>query len=160
MASIKIATGVKSFDIEDQYGNVLGQLRFNPSDLDFINRFTKLESCLKHYVSEFSKQQDEFERADNSDVDDEFGLTEAEKIFATFSFYSDKIKEQINATFEDDNLSNIIFGKENVFNFYNGNTYLTNFLEGVIPIVKDSVENEAKKLEEHTAKYTAHKFEQ
>jgi hypothetical protein len=160
MASIKIATGVKTFDIEDQYGNIRGQLRFNPSDLDFINRLAALEKKLKHYVDEFNNQQDKFEVADNEVRDPEFGLTEAEQIFATFSFYSDRIKKEINETFGDDNLSNVVFGSESVFNFYNGSTYLANFVEGIVPIIKDSIDEEAKKIEEHTAKYTAHKFEQ
>ena len=36
MASIKIETGLKTYDIEDEHGNIRGQITLNPKDIGFF----------------------------------------------------------------------------------------------------------------------------
>ena len=162
MASIKIATGVKTYDIEDQFGNVRGQLKFNPSDMNFVSRLAQLESKLTSYLDEYSKLADELSQTpstESQDVSDEL-YSEAQKILATLSYYDIQVKKVINETFNDDNLSKIVFGDESAFNIFEGQTFLHRFLDGVMPIIKADVEAATAQINERTAKYTAQLHEQ
>ena len=148
MASIKVATGIKTYDVEDQYGNVRGQIKFNPSDINFIDRLTQMESKLDKYMSEYDKLQDEV-------VDDKTEQSEAQKALAALSFYDSQVKRLVNETFDDDNLSKVIFGNESAFNIFEGQTFIERFIDGVLPIIKKDVEAATKNIDKHVSKYTA-----
>lgn len=150
MASIKVATGLKTYDVEDQYGNVRGQIRFNPSDINFINRLTQMEEKLTGYINEYDKLQDEVVAGATSDE-----RSEAVQALAALAFYDKQTKAVINETFGDENLADVVFGGENAFNIFEGQTFIERFLEGVLPIIKADVEAATNDINKHVSKYTA-----
>lgn len=151
MASIKIATGVKTYDVEDQNGNVRGQIKFNPSDINFIKRLTEMEDKLDEYMSKYSELNNDVVSSPESDNVE----SEAMKALAALNFYDKQAKKVINETFDDDHLSDVIFGSESCFNILNGETFMERFLNGVIPVIKEDVEKATKNINEHVSKYTA-----
>jgi predicted PolB exonuclease-like 3'-5' exonuclease len=151
MASIKIATGIKTYDVEDQNGNVRGQIKFNPSDINFIKRLTEMEDKLNEYMSKYSELNNDVISSPESDNVE----SEAMKSLAALNFYDKQAKKVINETFDDDHLSDVIFGSESCFNILNGETFMERFLNGVIPVIKEDVEKATKNINEHVSKYTA-----
>jgi predicted PolB exonuclease-like 3'-5' exonuclease len=151
MASIKIATGIKTHDVEDQNGNVRGQIKFNPSDINFIKRLTEMEDKLNEYMSKYSELNNDVISSPESDNVE----SEAMKSLAALNFYDKQAKKVINETFDDDHLSDVIFGSESCFNILNGETFMERFLNGVIPVIKEDVEKATKNINEHVSKYTA-----
>lgn len=55
MANIKIETGLKVYDIEDENGNVRGQISFNPSDMNFFERAEKIKEKINELMDEAKK---------------------------------------------------------------------------------------------------------
>ena len=151
MASIKIATGIKTYDVEDQNGNVRGQIKFNPSDINFIKRLTEMEDKLDEYMSKYSELNNEVVSSPESDDVE----SEAMKALAALDFYDRQAKRVINETFDDEHLSDVIFGSESCFNILNGETFVERFLDGVIPVIKADVEKAAKNINDKVSKYTA-----
>jgi hypothetical protein len=154
MASIKIATGIKSYDIEDQYGNVRGQISFNPSDLNFINRLADMENKINKYMSEYEKKRSLTVSDESVASDSDSGLEALDEI----SFYDAQIKRVIDETF-DDNVSEIIFGKESCFNMYRGKTFVERFIESILPVIEKDTDVALKSMEKHVSKYTSQKHE-
>lgn len=160
MASIKIATGVKSYDVEDQNGNIRGQISFNPSDVNFINRLISMEDRLNSYLDEYDKLSDKFIQNESIEAEDTDNKTnEARRILDEITFYDAKIKQAIDETF-DYEVSDIIFGKESAFNIFEGKMFVERFIDSVMPIIKSDIEQASADIEKHIGKYTAHKFEQ
>lgn len=151
MASIKVATGIKTYDVEDQAGNVRGQIKFNPSDINFIKRLTEMESKLNEYMSAYDDLHKEVEEAEPSESEE----SEAMKALAALNFYDIQAKKVIDETFDDSNLSNVIFGNESCFNILDGKTFIERFLDGVLPIIKADVQEATKNINAHVNKYTA-----
>ena len=155
MASIKIATGLKTYDIEDQNGNVRGQISFNPSDMNFIKRLASMEDKLNEYLKEYTDVTDDI-------VDSEATESQADDMIKSLELivdYDTQVKRIINETFEDDRVSDVVFGKENCFNIYNGKTFVERFIDGIVPVIKTDVEAASKELDDKMSKYTAHTYE-
>lgn len=160
MASIKIATGLKTYDVEDQNGNIRGQISFNPSDVNFINRLISMEDRLNSYLDEYDNLSDKFVQNESTEVVDIDSKTlEAHRILDEITFYDKKIKQAIDETF-DYNVSSVIFGSESAFNMFEGKMFVERFLDSVMPIIKSDIEKANSDIEKHIEKYTAHKFEQ
>ena len=58
MASIKISTGLKVYDIEDENGNVRGQISFNPSDMNFYTRANDMVDNMDKWTLELEELND------------------------------------------------------------------------------------------------------
>ena len=52
MASIKIETGLKTYDIEDEHGNIRGQITINPKDMSFFGKAQKMRDTILHYMDD------------------------------------------------------------------------------------------------------------
>ena len=87
MASIKIETGLKTYDIEDEHGNIRGQITLNPKDMGFFSRAQKMRDKILHYM-------DSIDWNNNDKTDDEiliiFDATDKiiKKETIKISFYS------------------------------------------------------------------------
>ena len=135
MASIKVSTGLKVYDIEDENGNVRGQISFNPSDLGFYDRATQLYDDMQTMV-------------DSIENDD--SIVGMEKVSA-----ADKMmKEKLNQLFDDENASKVVFGNQNCFNTLNGVSFVERFLNAFMPIIKKEFEKEQKNSQKRIEKYT------
>lgn len=135
MASIKVSTGLKVYDIEDENGNVRGQISFNPSDLGFYDRATQF----------YDDMQTMIESIENDD-----SIVGMEKVSA-----ADKaMKEKLNQLFDDENASKVVFGNQNCFNTLNGVSFVERFLNAFMPIIKKEFEKEQKSSQKRVEKYT------
>ena len=135
MASIKVSTGLKVYDIEDENGNVRGQISFNPSDLGFYDRATQFYDDMQTMV-------------DSIENDD--SIVGMEKVSA-----ADKaMKEKLNQLFDDENASKVVFGNQNCFNTLNGVSFVERFLNAFMPIIKKEFEKEQKNSQKRIEKYT------
>ena len=135
MASIKVATGLKVYDIEDENGNVRGQISFNPSDLGFYDRATQ-------FYDDMQTMLDSIENDDS--------IVGMEKVSA-----ADKaMKEKLNQLFDDENASKVVFGNQNCFNTLNGVSFVERFLNAFMPIIKKEFEKEKKNSQKRIEKYT------
>lgn len=135
MASIKVSTGLKVYDIEDENGNVRGQISFNPSDLGFYDRATQFYDDMQAMI-------------DSIENDD--SIVGMEKVSA-----ADKVmKEKLNQLFDDENASKVVFGNQNCFNTLNGVSFVERFLNAFMPIIKKEFEKEQKSSQKRIEKYT------
>ena len=135
MASIKVSTGLKVYDIEDENGNVRGQISFNPSDLGFYDRATQFYDDMQTMV-------------DSIENDD--SIVGMEKVSA-----ADKMmKEKLNQLFDDENASKVVFGNQNCFNTLNGVSFVERFLNAFMPIIKKEFEKKKKNSQKRVEKYT------
>lgn len=135
MASIKVSTGLKVYDIEDENGNVRGQISFNPSDLGFYDRATQFYDDMQTMI-------------DSIENDD--SIVGMEKVSA-----ADKVmKEKLNQLFDDENASKVVFGNQNCFNTLNGVSFVERFLNAFMPIIKKEFEKEQKSSQKRIEKYT------
>ena len=135
MASIKVSTGLKVYDIEDENGNVRGQISFNPSDLGFYDRATQFYDDMQTMI-------------DSIENDD--SIVGMEKVSA-----ADKaMKEKLNQLFDDENASKVVFGNQNCFNTLNGVSFVERFLNAFMPIIKKEFEKEQKNSQKRVEKYT------
>ena len=135
MARIKVSTGLKVYDIEDENGNVRGQISFNPSDLGFYDRATQFYDDMQTMI-------------DSIENDD--SIVGMEKVSA-----ADKMmKEKLNQLFDDENASKVVFGNQNCFNTLNGVSFVERFLNAFMPIIKKEFEKEQKNSQKRIEKYT------
>ena len=135
MASIKVSTGLKVYDIEDENGNVRGQISFNPSDLGFYDRATQFYDDMQTMIDSIEKDD---------------SIVGMEKVSA-----ADKVmKEKLNQLFDDENASKVVFGNQNCFNTLNGVSFVERFLNAFMPIIKKEFEKEKKNSQKRIEKYT------
>ena len=135
MASIKVSTGLKVYDIEDENGNVRGQISFNPSDLGFYDRAAQFYDDMQTMI-------------DSIENDD--SIVGMEKVSAAHKM----MKEKLNQLFDDENASKVVFGNQNCFNTLNGVSFVERFLNAFMPIIKKDFEKEPKNSQKRIEKYT------
>lgn len=140
MSSIKISTGLKVYDIEDENGNVRGQISFNPSDMNFYTRANDM-------VDNMDKWTLELEGLNDSELTEKDIADKVKELDA-------RVKEEINQLFDDENASDVVFGNQNVFNTLNGVSFVERFLTAFMPIIQKEFEKEQKKSNERVSKYT------
>lgn len=141
MASIKVETGLKTYDIEDENGNIRGQITINPSDVNFIPRARQMKDAIQEHV----KKAEELAKKE--------GLTEDDIIAQIASIDAD-IKAEINKLFNA-NVSSIIFGEQSCLNTLNGISFVERFMTAVMPIIEAEFAEEQRKSAERVNKYVS-----
>lgn len=135
---IIINDGLKTYDIENQDGKLLGQFSFNPSDTNIIHRYNDVVKSLE----EFAKQIDKKEEAEIEDV-----LNEVEPLIF------EKIDFLLNA-----NISEKFFSIMGPFSPLESGKY---YIESVIDAIGQAIQQETGKrvekmngkIRKHTSKY-------
>lgn len=135
MASIKVVTGLKTYDIEDEHGNVRGQISFNPSDFGFYER-------ANNFYDHMEKMIETIENDETLVGVDK--ITEADRV----------MKKELNELFGDEHASDVVFGSQNCFNTLNGVSFVERFLNAFMPIIKKEFEKEKKNSQKRIEKYT------
>ena len=139
MASIKIETGLKTYDIEDEHGNIRGQITINPKDMGFFSRAQKMRDKILHYM-------DSIDWNNNDKTDDEILI-----IFDT----TDKIiKKEIDDLFGQ-GTSDIIFGTQSSLSTINGISFVERFLTTFMPIIESEFKEELKNSSNRIDKYVS-----
>lgn len=137
MSSIKLITGLKTYDIEDENGNIRGQISFNPSDVNFYPRAQKVAKHIEDIIDSIS-------HIEGDDVE----------IASIIEDCDNKIKSEINMLFGDDNTSNVVFGSQNCLNVLNGETFVERFLTAFMPIIEEETKKEVAKAQSRIDAYT------
>lgn len=138
MASIKIETGLKIYDIEDEHGNIKGQITINPKDMSFFGKAQKMRNTILHYI-------------DNIDINDK--NKSEEDFIKIFDDTDIMIKNEIDNLFGK-NTSAIIFGSQSSLSTLNGITFVERFLTAFIPIIQQEFQNEINNSTSRIEKYT------
>ena len=126
MASIKISTGIKCYDVENERGEIIGQIKFNPSDVNLISRVEKFEETINSIHTEINNTL-----SNNAD----------ENTIKSMLIKADEtIKDSVDNMFGK-GTSLTIFGNQNIFNEFKGKTFLERFLESIIPVIKQDIED-------------------
>lgn len=139
MASIKIETGLKTYDIEDEHGNVRGQITINPKDMSFFGKAQKMRNTILHYM-------DGIDALDNSKSEDE--------IVKLFDDTDLMIKEEIDKLFGE-GTSTVIFGTQSSLSTINGITFVERFLSAFMPIIQQEFQAELDNSSARVNKYTS-----
>ena len=130
--TLSVDTGSVLINVDDK-GEIIGQFRFNPSDIDIVRRYeTAIDALNAITISE------------NAGADELFKI-------------SDEIKKQFDYLLNY-NVSEGIFAKCNPFSMTaSGDFYFENVLDGIAGLVEKTanqrIEKKRKKIEKATAKY-------
>ncbi len=139
MASIKIETGLKTYDIEDEHGNIRGQITLNPKDMGFFSKAQKMRDTILHHMDSIDWNNDD-------KTDDEILI-----IFET----TDKIiKKEIDDLFGE-GTSDIIFGTQSSLSTINGISFVERFLTAFMPIIETEFKEELKNSSNRIDKYVS-----
>ena len=138
MATIKLNNGIKTYSIEDQDGNILGSVSFNPSDTQVIERYNKA-------VAEYNLLPEELQRLKTA--------SSVEKM----EFLNKKAADLIDRVFGA-NISQTFFSIMGPFSpLDNGQYFVENVLEGLGKAFEEStgerVNKVNAKIKKHTSKY-------
>lgn len=137
MASIKLATGIKTYDIEDENGNIRGSISFNPADMNFLVRAEQLRDNVAALSEKLMSETVETE----------------EQLIAKLEEYDLAIKKEINMLFDDENTSKVVFGNQSCFNTVKGEPLIEGFLNSILPVIKRDFQREMEKSRDRIAKY-------
>ena len=136
---IKVADGKKTFDLVNQDGKLLGQLTFNPSDTNILERHAEVMKQLRKLKEDFSKT------VRNTTVSED--VAEIDRIVY------EKIDYLLNA-----NVSKTLFSIMGPFSLLaNGQFFVENVMDAIAKVMRTDTEMQAKKINDkikkHTAKY-------
>lgn len=135
MERIIINSGLKSYEIADEEGNVKGVISFNPTDLSIYTKAEKLVKYIDTALYRIAKIT--AENANNSDI-----LTEIDE----------HIKNSINDIFGN-NASDIVFGNQHSLSLSGGESLALKFILQFMPIMQKNYEQEMRNSKERIAKY-------
>ncbi len=130
--TLSVDTGSVLINVDDK-GEIIGQFRFNPSDMDIVRRYETVVDALNAIT-----------------IAEDAGADELLKI-------SDEIKKQFDYLLNY-NVSEGIFAKCNPFSMTaGGDFYFENVLDGIAGLIEKTtnqrIEKKRKKIEKATAKY-------
>lgn len=130
--TLSVDTGSVLINVDDK-GEIIGQFRFNPSDMDIVRRYETVVDALNAIT-----------------ISEDAGADELLKI-------SDEIKKQFDYLLNY-NVSEGIFAKCNPFSMTaGGDFYFENVLDGIAGLIEKTtnqrIEKKRKKIEKATAKY-------
>ena len=129
----------KTYDIEDEHGNIRGQITLNPKDMGFFSSAQKMRDKILHYM-------DSIDWNNNDKTDDEILI-----IFDT----TDKIiKKEIDDLFGQ-GTSDIIFGTQSSLSTINGISFVERFLTTFMPIIESEFKEELKNSSNRIDKYVS-----
>ena len=136
---IKVADGKKTFDLVNQDGKLLGQLTFNPSDTNILERHAEVMKQLRKLKEDFSKT--------------ERNTTVSEDVAEIDRIVYEKIDYLLNA-----NVSKTLFSIMGPFSLLaNGQFFVENVMDAIAKVMRTDTEMQAKKINDkikkHTAKY-------
>lgn len=141
MASIRIETGLKTYDIENEEGVIIGQISFNPSDVNIIKRADEASKNIENLLNE------------SKNINFDESKSNEEQFLKLLDDINSSIRKEINYIFDNDSVSDIVFGSQNVLNSLNGKTFVERFLEAFIPIIRKEFEKEQKKSQQRIDNY-------
>ena len=148
MERISIDVGLKTYEVCDADGNVLGTVTINPSDMGMVGRAPEAMENIQALAEKAKKVETDIKNSNEMDA------------AKTIAEIDRSIKEQIDYIFGS-SVSDVLFGGVSCLTTCdNGSMVLENVLNALEPIIKVSREtanaNRQKRIAAHTAKYAGH----
>lgn len=142
MARLKIDTGAKNYEIEDEKtGKILGTITIYPNDFNIGKRIQDAEKSITSLV-------DEAELIANDE-------TKSNEDKTNYIYELDcKIKEQLDYMFNS-NVSETVFKGLNCLNLNNGKYFIERFLEMIVPVITKELEASTKASNNRIDKYSS-----
>ena len=136
---VTIDDGLKTYDIQNKEGKILGQFSFNPGDTGIVKRYNKALENFEKVFSEIDKIEDDAELEQYIDALDA------------------KVYEFVDSIFDADIASNF-FSIMGPFSLLESGSF---FVENVLDVIGSVIQSETgervqkldKKIKKHTAKY-------
>lgn len=135
---VKIDNGLKTYDIEDQEGNILGSFSFNPSDTGIVKRY---DSAIEKFDSVFDEIK-KMEKPDSTEI---------------LNMLDEKASELLNQIFNA-NIADNFFAIMGPFSpLDNGNLFIEEVINAIGAVIEaetgNRVQKVSTKIKKHTAKY-------
>ena len=130
---LQIDYGYKTYDIEDSEGNVVGSIRFNPSDMGMVGRWNEAQKRIEEMLSG--------------------NINTPEEVYKADCF----VKDQLDYIFAAPVAEVLFAGQSAVSIRADGSMLLESVLEALAPIIQDAQQAagkaSAQRMANHTAKY-------
>ena len=134
---IKVVDGTKTYDLVNQDGKLLGQLTFNPSDTNIVERHAEVMKQLLNMKEDFSKTVRETTISED--------LAEIDRIVY------EKIDYLLNA-----DVSKTLISIMGPFSpLANGQFFIENVMDAIGKVIQADTEKQSKKIRQKISKHTA-----
>lgn len=141
MAKLKLATGVKSYEIEEQEtGRILGTIYINTNDMNIGQRALDAQKKIDEYI----KESESIAVEANTD----------EEAIAQLTVIDKQIKEQLDYLF-DSPVSETVFKGLHCLNLNKGKYFIESFLDMIMPVINTDLQESIKASEKRISKYTS-----
>lgn len=137
-----IDDGTKPITLQNQYGQEIATLYIRISDIGIVDRYREMAKDLEKAIVPLK------DIALNND-----GTATFEKDWALLKQVEKEIIDRINALFDITNAADI-FRTRNAFSSIGGEFFVEKVLAGIGNIISSGIEEEAKKAQRRTNKYT------
>lgn len=141
MARLRIDTGAKNYEIEDNNGKIIGVITIYPNDFNLGKRVKDAEKSILALV-ESAEQIANDETKGNEDIADDIYNLDC------------KIKEQLDYMFNS-NVSETVFNGLNCLNLNKGKYFIERFLEMIVPVIAKELEASTKASNNRINKYAS-----
>ena len=162
--AMKLHTGKVRFDIEFDNGDK-GYITFNPNDPDLGTRLINSKSIIEKRITDMKIEEIELasngENVATQDIESMADLTpeqleimtaNAEKISKIIQDTKNIICEEIDRAFDSD-VSSVVFKQCSPFAIVNGNYFVVNFLEAIVPEIQKEIQKSQSETEKRLGKY-------
>ena len=138
-----IDDGTKPIVLQNQFGQEIATLYIRVSDIGIVDRYNAMAKELEKAIIPLK------DIALNND-----GTATFEQDWAILKRVENEIIDQINGLFDITNAADI-FKTRNAFSSIGGEFFVEKVIAGLGNIISKSIEDEAKKAQKRTSKYTA-----
>lgn len=145
MQNLVIDDGLKEFTINGDPNRVI---RFNPSDLNLLERFDQAEKTIDE---EQKKLQEDIElKANGEPAENQEDIEESIEVIRKVNKL---IKDQIDFIFDSD-VSDVVFGNQSPMSTVKGKPLFERVFDAIRPVLEKEITKEMKASEKRINKYT------
>jgi hypothetical protein len=137
MKPLVIKKGYVDIPLQDEKGESMGIVSFNPKDLNLLDR-------LKSGFTRIEEKVNSIQHIDCLSIDENI------KIYKECDEF---VKAELNIIFDYD-VSSILFGNNSSFSSHDGSYWIMQFIHGITPIIQTEIKKELKASENRVSKYT------
>ncbi len=138
MSKLTLNTGVKTYDIEDENGKMLGTISIYPNDFNIGKRAREAQKKIAEYIDSAESI------ATGSDNDAIEQITEIDN----------NIKAQLDYLFNSDITGTVFKGLHCLNVTPDGKYFIERFLDMIIPVINSELDKSLKASQQRIDKYT------
>lgn len=125
--------------IQNNFGETIGEIYIRPDDYNILQRARETEDKIEKLMKEAEKMTEDMGE-------------ERDELISVISEIDRKIKAEIDYLF-DYPVSKEVFGNTNCLSTKNGKYFVENFLDKIMPVIEQTVTEEAEKSQKRMDKY-------